>query len=71
MRKSIYAYFQDINKACPIDDFSIPYTDLMVDDTRGYEALTFIDGYSEYSKTKMHQNEEEMTASVTKRSLLL
>jgi len=33
----------DLNNACPKDDFSLPITELLVDATTGFGALSFID----------------------------
>ena len=41
----IYMDFQDLNNACPKDDFPIPLTEIMVDATTGQEALSFMDGH--------------------------
>ncbi|XP_074301034.1 uncharacterized protein LOC141632380 [Silene latifolia] len=35
--------FRDLNDACPKDDFPLPVTELMIDATTGYEALSFMD----------------------------
>lgn len=48
----ICIYFWDLNKACPRDDFSISHTNLLVDTTLGYGALTLIDGYSRSNQIK-------------------
>ena len=54
--------FQDLNKACPKDDFPLPITELLVDSTTGYEALSFMDGFSGYNQIKMDKKDEELTA---------
>ncbi|XP_019159991.1 PREDICTED: uncharacterized protein LOC109156594 [Ipomoea nil] len=38
--------FQDLNVACPKDDFPLPITELMVDAVTGHEILSFMDGSS-------------------------
>lgn len=47
--------FQDLLKACPKDDFSVPYTDLLVGATAGYEALN-----SWSNQIKMHLEDKQM-----------
>ena len=42
--------FQDLNRACPKDDFPLPNTELMVDATIGHEVLSFMDGSSGYNQ---------------------
>jgi len=42
--------FQDLNEACPKDDFSLPVTELMIDLTTGHEALLFMDCTTGYNQ---------------------
>src|SRR3954463_10858812 len=36
--------FRNLNDACPKDEFLLPVTDIMVDNTAGYERMSFMDG---------------------------
>ena len=54
--------FQDLNRACPKDDFPLPNTELMVDATIGHELLSFMDGSSGYNQIRMAPEDEELTA---------
>ena len=36
--------FCDLNEACPKDEFPIPITDVMIDNTCGFERMPFMDG---------------------------
>ncbi len=45
--------FRDLNRACPKDDFPLPITEMVVDSTTGYGALSFMDGSSGYNQIKM------------------
>ena len=36
--------FRDLNKACPKDDFPLPYIDVLVDNTLGNALMSFMDG---------------------------
>ncbi|ONK72756.1 uncharacterized protein A4U43_C04F22840 [Asparagus officinalis] len=38
--------FRDLNAACPKDEFPLPITDVMIDNTCGYERMSFMDGFS-------------------------
>ena len=38
--------FRDLNEACPKDEFSLPITDVMIDNTCGFEQMSFMDGFS-------------------------
>ena len=41
--------FRDLNKACPKDDFPLPYIDILIDNTVGHALLSFKDGFSGYN----------------------
>jgi len=45
--------FRDLNRACPKDDFPLPITEMVVDATTGFGALSFMDGSSGYNQIKM------------------
>lgn len=45
--------FRDLNKASPKDDFPLPHIDILVDNTAGYELLSFMDGYSGYNQIRL------------------
>ncbi|GAA0162691.1 hypothetical protein LIER_39459 [Lithospermum erythrorhizon] len=52
---------QELNHACPKDDFPLPIPELMIDATMGHEALTFMDGSSRSNKIRMAPEDEELT----------
>src|SRR5438045_7467879 len=54
--------FRNLNDACPKDEFPLPVTDIMVDNTAGYERMSFMDGFSGYNQIKMHPDDERHTA---------
>ena len=41
--------FQDLNKACPKDEFPLANVDILVDAADGHERFSFMDGYSGYN----------------------
>ena len=41
--------FTDVNRACPKDNFPLPWIDLIVDATAGHELLSFMDTFSGYN----------------------
>lgn len=45
--------FRNLNRACPKDDFPLPITEMVVDATTGFGALSFMDGSSGYNQIKM------------------
>jgi hypothetical protein len=54
--------FRDLNRACPKDDFPLPITELVVDATTGFAALSFMDGSSGYNQIKMDPHDAYDTA---------
>ena len=55
-------HFRDLNNACPKDDFPLPITELLMDATTGFDALSFMDGFSGYDQIKMNPEDKELTA---------
>ena len=45
----IYIDFRDLNRAYLKDDFPLPHIDLLIDNTTGYEMLSFIDRFLGYN----------------------
>jgi len=35
--------YRDLNVACPKDEFSLPITDVMIDNTCSFEKMSFMD----------------------------
>ncbi|XP_022893147.1 uncharacterized protein LOC111407730 [Olea europaea var. sylvestris] len=60
---------EDLNQACPKDDFPLPITELMVDATTGYEVLSFMDGFSGYNQIRMNPKDEELTSFRTPKGI--
>jgi hypothetical protein len=57
--------FHDLNRACPKDDFPIPITEMVVDATTGYGAMSIMDGSSGYNQIKMNEHDAMDTAICT------
>jgi len=38
--------FHDLNETCPKDEFSLPITDVMIDNTCGFERMSSMAGFS-------------------------
>jgi len=53
--------FRDLNKACPKDDFLLPYRDVLVDNTASSALMSFMDGFSGYNHIKMALNDMTKT----------
>ena len=54
--------FRDLNSACPKDEFPLPITDVMIDNTCGFERMSFMDGFSGYNQIKMYPEDEKHTS---------
>lgn len=65
----VYIDFRDFNDACPKDEFPLPITELLVDATTGFGALSFMDGFSWYNQIKMALEDEELTTFCTPKIL--
>ena len=46
--------YRDLNVACPKDEFPLPITDVMIDNTCNFERMSFMDGFSVYNQIKMY-----------------
>ncbi|XP_028091412.1 uncharacterized protein LOC114291744 [Camellia sinensis] len=51
--------FQNLNEACPKDDFPLPIMELRINATTGHD---FMDGCSGYNQIRMAPKDEELTA---------
>ena len=54
--------FCNLNEACPKDEFSLPITDVMIDNTCGFEQMSFMDGFSRYAQINMYHDYEKHTS---------
>jgi len=57
--------FQDLNKACPKDDFPLPNIDTLVDATVGHEMLSLMDGFFGYNQIQVAPEDQHKTAFIT------
>ena len=51
--------FRNLNVAYPKDEFSLPITDVKIDNTYDFKRMFFIDGFSKYNKIKMHSDDKK------------
>ncbi|KAI5338076.1 hypothetical protein L3X38_017347 [Prunus dulcis] len=61
--------YRDVNDACLKDKFPLPITELLVDATTGFGALSFMDGFSGYNQIKMAPEDQEKTAFRTPKGI--
>jgi len=54
--------YHDLNTACPKDEFPLPITDVMNDNTCRFERMSFMDGFSGYNQIKMYPDDEKHTS---------
>jgi len=54
--------FHDLNEACSKDELPLPITDIMVNNTCGFERMSFMDGFSGYNQIKMYPDDEKHTS---------
>ena len=54
--------FRDPNNAFPKDEFPPPITEIMINNTRGYEHLSFIEGLSGYNQIEIDLDDERHTS---------
>ena len=57
--------YRDLNASCTKDEFLLPITDIMIDNTCGFERMSFIDGFSGYNQIKMYPEDEKHTSFQT------
>jgi hypothetical protein len=53
--------YQDINKACPKDNFPTPFVDQIVDDCAGSEIFSLMDGFSGYNQINIAPEDQHKT----------
>ena len=57
--------FRDLNKASLMDDFPLPYIDMLVDSIAGHSMLSFMDGFSGYNQILMALEDMEKKSFIT------
>ncbi|KAK7279755.1 hypothetical protein RJT34_24812 [Clitoria ternatea] len=61
--------YVDLNHCCPKDPYPLPNIDRMVDDSSGYQYLSFMDAYSGYNQISMCEEDQEKTAFINDRGV--
>ena len=54
-----------MSKACPKDNYPLPWINVLVDSTARHQLLSFMDAFSRYNKIKLDKNDQEKTSFVT------
>ena len=61
--------FTDLNRACPKDNYPLPWIDTLVNSTARHQLLSFMDAFSGYNQIKMVEVDQEKTSFVTSQGL--
>ncbi|CAL2257270.1 unnamed protein product [Prunus armeniaca] len=59
--------YTDLNKASPKDNFPLPRIDKLLDSTSSNQLLSFMDAYSGYNQTLMHEDDKAKTSFIIER----
>ena len=54
--------YRDLNAVFPKDEFLLPITDVVIDNTCDFERISFMDGFSGYNQIKMYPEDEKHTS---------
>ena len=65
----MYVGYRDLNKACPMDGFPLPYIDVLVDNTAGSALMSFMDGFLRYNQIKMAFRDVTKTTFTTEQGI--
>ena len=57
--------FRDLNKACPKDNFPLPYIDVIVDSAASSAMYSFMNGFSGYNQIMMAVMDKIKTTFIT------
>ena len=60
--------YTNLNKACPKDSYPMLNIDRLVDNSAGYQLLSFMDAYSGYNQIAMHPDDQEKTTFMTEKA---
>lgn len=57
--------YKDLNKFCPKDSYPLPNIETLVDNSVGYQLLSFLDAYSRYNLMSVFDPNSIKTAFMT------
>ena len=58
----IYIDFHNLNESCTKDEFPLPITDVIIDNTCRFEQISFMNGFFGYNQIKMYSDDEKHTS---------
>jgi hypothetical protein len=56
--------FHDLNKACPKDNFPMPFIDQILDECAGSQIFSFMDGFSGYNQIQIKPEDQHKTTFI-------
>jgi hypothetical protein len=56
--------FQDLNKACPKDNFPTPFIDQILDECAGSKFFSFMDGFLGYNQIQIKPKDQHKTTFI-------
>eukprot|EP00253_Pinus_taeda_P005732 PITA_05732 len=56
--------FRDLNKACPKDNYPMPFIDQIIDECAGNEIISFMDGFSGYNQISIRPKDQHKTTFI-------
>ena len=56
--------YRDLNRASPKDDFPLPHSDILVQNTAQHKVFSFMDGFLGYNQIKMTPEDMEKTTFI-------
>jgi hypothetical protein len=56
--------FRDLNKACPKDNYPTLFIDQIIDECAGFEAFSFMDGFSGYNQIQIKPKDQHKTTFI-------
>jgi hypothetical protein len=56
--------FQDLNKACPKENFPTSFIDQILDECSGSEIFSFMDGFSSYNQIQIQPEDQHKTTFI-------
>jgi hypothetical protein len=57
--------FTSLNKACPKDNFPLPWIDKIIDSAAGYEVMSLLDCFSRYHQIYMKEEDKASISFIT------
>ena len=60
----VHVDYQDVNLACPKDNYPTPFIDQIINDCAGCKIFSFMDGFSSYYQINIHLEDQHKTTLI-------